>query len=827
MRSIPLYPPDCTEFGTNGLGLMLPISGTVEEEVNGKYDLEMQQPITDDFRWAQLQNGCILKAVVPKRESPLYDTTDVGPGEVVAVTRKVYRVQTNGGRLNLRLKATSSSKSLGLYKPGTEVVQLDDAGNNWYHVMVIEGGATGYMYVPYLRYVRDETDLVDGTKPVTRNAVKVLPARNQLFRVYSVENDTQEGIQTAKAMHIFYDLRGNIINRELAPEDEDAATVILNAFNSLEHEHDFTLHLGPITGRITGDYSYMSFVEALLDPDEGMLQQCGALLVRDNYDIYIIPDEIRDTGVTIRRRKNLVGVKVTTDDADVITRIIPCGKDKEGEPLFLDGTKHIDSPYINDYPFIRTKKIDFDVSVSDSEDAEFRTEAEARAELRRLAQLEFNNGCDLAAYGMEVDFVTLASTPGYEDVEGLQAVHLLDTVTVIDSLIRVRSKIRCTSYVWDFLAEQYEDMTLGSLHDMQQTTYGFNLPDGGVSGTKIAPNSAPGSILRDLSVQYVKIAVAAIQQLNAEAVNAITGRFGSITADEIETNELYASIAHIIDLAAGSISAGQIDVDRLAAALAEVVSLQASTGEFDLATIQNLLSNALILQQGQANSMQIVNLAVTSANILNATLGELVLKGEDGGYYRVFVGSNGEISTEVTTVDDGEIAAGQTQGGKTIVETSANIADLNAQTVKAASAVISTIFTEALTAGKITAGEALIASATIPELYVTAIKAIGDSIDISANETIRLLLGTDENIRRWFRFDDSGMTTGKPDSTYTTRTDDTGFHIQQLSETIGSFSRRTLAAENVRVGKVNTFEPRYILREAPDGGMMIAMEGLV
>ena len=71
------------------------------------------------------------------------------------------------------------------------------------------------------------------------------------------------------------------------------------------------------------------------------------------------------------------------------------------------------------------------------------------------------------------------------------------------------------------------------------------------------------------------------------------------------------------------------------------------------------------------------------------------------------------------------------------------------------------------------------------------------------------------------------MTTGKPGSTYSTRTDDTGFHIQQLGEAIGSFSKRTMAAENVRIGKVNTFEPRFVLRESPDGGMMIAMEGLV
>ena len=63
-------------------------------------------------------------------------------------------------------------------------------------------------------------------------------------------------------------------------------------------------------------------------------------------------------------------------------------------------------------------------------------------------------------------------------------------------------------------------------------------------------------------------------------------------------------------------------------------------------------------------------------------------------------------------------------------------------------------------------------------------------------------------------------------STYTTRTDDTGYHVLQLGETIGSFARRQLAAENVRVGRVNTFEERYVLREAPDGGLLITKEGL-
>ncbi|MBO5941144.1 MAG: hypothetical protein J6R18_08125, partial [Kiritimatiellae bacterium] len=61
--------------------------------------------------------------------------------------------------------------------------------------------------------------------------------------------------------------------------------------------------------------------------------------------------------------------------------------------------------------------------------------------------------------------------------------------------------------------------------------------------------------------------------------------------------------------------------------------------------------------------------------------------------------------------------------------------------LQASNAIINEILTTALTAGKITAAEALIASATIPALYTTTIKALGNSLDLSANESINLMVG--------------------------------------------------------------------------------------
>ena len=105
------------------------------------------------------------------------------------------------------------------------------------------------------------------------------------------------------------------------------------------------------------------------------------------------------------------------------------------------------------------------------------------------------------------------------------------------------------------------------------------------------------------------------------------------------------------------------------------------------------------------------------------------------------VTADGGLRAERVRVTRAEIAAGVTAKGRRIVETEADIAELDAGNIRAQSAAVAEIFTAALTAGRITAGEAFVASAAIPQLYATAIRALGDSLDISANESVRIVVG--------------------------------------------------------------------------------------
>ena len=137
---------------------------------------------------------------------------------------------------------------------------------------------------------------------------------------------------------------------------------------------------------MTGEYTRRGLVECLLDPDDGVVPQAGARLIRDNFDIWLLPDLTRETGVTIRHGKNLLGATLTTDWDSLVTRIIPVGQDAEGKPLLLEGTTYVDSPRISDYPVICAQAVEYDVKIGQEG---IDNAAQARAKLQELAEADF------------------------------------------------------------------------------------------------------------------------------------------------------------------------------------------------------------------------------------------------------------------------------------------------------------------------------------------------------------------------------------------------------------------------------------------------------
>lgn len=851
---ITIHHGSASDFSGLGMGALTPTECSIREEAGGMYELTMRHPIDRELRHSLIAPGRIIKAPAPVRETP-YAEIQTG-GESSTVSREIYRVYNVSSTLRLRTApGTSAGKVISGYRAGTEVAKLEDAGSadghTWYRVAILDGGATGYMAATYLQYVRTETEVIQNDTPGT--VIRPTQAREQLFRICGVERAMQ-GV-TITAQHIFYDLKGVAITGTHKFEGVGAASAVAEILAAADHEHPFRIYCG-VSGEITGEYSGRSLVDCLLNPEDGILAQTGGRLVRDNFDVFLLPDQGRDPGIEIRKGKNLISAAVTTDIADVVTRIIPVGQKADGTPLVGAA---VDSEHIGEYAEVYAKQIEYSVRVNEDakEEADRMTEERALAKLEEMARADFDAGIDLPTVSMDADFVRMELAPEYADMANTYALHMYDSVPVIDPDAGITAQLRMTGYAWDALMQRYTETTLGDLENLEIKVEGYQL-GGGISGTKILPGTASGSILRDLSVGYAKIGTAAIEQLAADAITAVRADIRKLVAEEITTDQLYADLAtiaaacittaniqnanidwaqienltaaivsiakaqittanigeaniewaeienlsafivttakaqittaniqnanidwaqvstlmaevatvakaqittaninqanidwasiatlsavmaDIADARIGSATISTAQIDQLEAEVARILSVQIATGEFDFASVQNLVASAMVLEQGTGGSIYITNLAVTSATILSATMGELVVQGEDGKYYEITVMADGTIATKEVTVTEGEIAAGETAGGKGIVATTANVAELNAQTVKASSAIISEILVGALTAEKITAQQALIASATVPELYATSIKAIGDSLDLSSNQSIRL-----------------------------------------------------------------------------------------
>ena len=249
------------------------------------------------------------------------------------------------------------------------------------------------------------------------------------------------------------------------------------------------------------------------------------------------------------------------------------------------------------------------------------------------------------------------------------------------------------------------------------------------------------SNLDDSNISRAGISLTKIQGVDAELARITQAEIGKVKIGAAQIQDLKAQVAQIVTAVIQTAVIDWAQIEELKAAIIEVLHAEIQVGTFTLAEVENLLAEALVLKKGTAESMYITNLAVTSANLLSAMLGKLVLRGEDGKYYQVMIGADGTIHTQEVQPSQGEIEAGETESGLGIVDTSANFADLTAQNIKGNEGIFQAILAQSMTAGKLTAGEAMIASATIPTLYATSIQAIGNSLDLSANESISLIVG--------------------------------------------------------------------------------------
>ena len=274
------------------------------------------------------------------------------------------------------------------------------------------------------------------------------PQGEQPFRITNVEN-TKTKIKI-KAYHIFYDSENYLI--------QDSYVVDKNCNDALDHLNNSTDNTSPFTtiSDITKIASYRCVRKSLYEAIQVLLERYGGHLLRDNWTIGIKASIGQDNGVTIRYGKNLKDIKATYNWDNVVTKLMPVGKDG----LLLNASDPTASVYIESatqYEIPYTKTVTFDQSniVEDdykNDQGVLDEDAYKQALVNDLAEQGQNY--------LNINSIPLVNYTLSANVEKVSDIG--DTIQVIDEKLGINILTNIISYEYDCILDKYTQIEFGN-----------------------------------------------------------------------------------------------------------------------------------------------------------------------------------------------------------------------------------------------------------------------------------------------------------------------------------------------------------------------------
>lgn len=276
----------------------------------------------------------------------------------------------------------------------------------------------------YIDYIQEQNIVVAPT-----------PQGDQAFRIFHVTK-TRRKI-TAKCLHIFYDSVNYLI--------VDSYVVDKDCNDALDHLNNATDNTSPFTtlSNVATVNSFRCVRKSLYEAIQTLLERWGGHLVRDNWNLKIMDEIGQDNGVTIRYGKNLKEINVDYDWSEVVTKLLPVGKDG----ITLDDL-YVSSNISYEIPFTKTVSFEQEINEEDYETEEAYQEA-LQADLRTQAQAYVDSHCVPA-----VNYTLSANMEKITDVG--------DTVEVIDERLGISIMTSVLSFIYDCILGKYTEIEFGN-----------------------------------------------------------------------------------------------------------------------------------------------------------------------------------------------------------------------------------------------------------------------------------------------------------------------------------------------------------------------------
>lgn len=274
------------------------------------------------------------------------------------------------------------------------------------------------------------------------------PQGDQAFRITNIEKNRRK--IKIRANHVFYDSMNYLI--------ADSYVVDKNCNDALDHLNNATDTLSPFTtiSNVTNINSFRCVRKSLYEAIQVVLERWGGHLVRNDWTIGIYDDIGQDNGVTIRYAKNLKTISATYDWNDVVTKILPVGKDgillnalDEGQSIYIESTVQYDIPY--------TKTISFEQNNINEDDYK---DDEGNIDEERYKQALIDDLYNKAAAYVSENSVPKVNYNLSANVEKVSDVG--DRIEVIDEKLGINLMTRIISYDYDCILEKYTNIEFGN-----------------------------------------------------------------------------------------------------------------------------------------------------------------------------------------------------------------------------------------------------------------------------------------------------------------------------------------------------------------------------
>lgn len=272
------------------------------------------------------------------------------------------------------------------------------------------------------------------------------PTGEQPFRFQNPE--VRKDKIKVKARHTYYDSENYLI--------QDSYVVDKNCNQALEHLNAATDNVSPFTtvSDVTSINSFRCVRKSLCEAVSVVLERWGGHLVRDNFNITIRSSIGADNGVTIRYGKNLKEIKKTEDWSNVVTKLLPVGKDG----LLLDEIYlYSDTQYALPY----TKTVSFTQEIEQEEgETDGAYTFRLKEDLRQQATAYLAENCV-----PKINYTVKANIEKITDIG--------DTIDVIDETLGINLTTHVIAFEYDCLLEKFAQIEFGNtkekLSDLMST----------------------------------------------------------------------------------------------------------------------------------------------------------------------------------------------------------------------------------------------------------------------------------------------------------------------------------------------------------------------